>query len=131
MSTLLIVLVDGKPLAIATAAGLLGALVLGDNFNEALIFGSVAALGSSLGCVALAVSGTEPKIEKYLGNAYVDPVDFLCGALGTGALLAATSRGFDGIAIPSVLAGVSAAVGPMLGTKLIKAMLAKQVMPNK
>lgn len=76
-------------LGVATIAGVGSALVFNANTGEAISFGAVAALATSLGDWTLTVVGSYTDLKTYLPfeqSSFLDPMDFLAGGLGVGAL---------------------------------------------
>lgn len=81
-------LVETKPLMIATVAGAGAVFLLGDNFDSALQFGAIGALGASLGDFVMNFMGWTTSVQSYFAAefAYMDPADAI-GAAGGSALL--------------------------------------------
>ena len=81
-------LVETKPLMIAAVAGTGAVFLLGDNFDSALQFGAIGALGASLGDFVMNFMGWSTSVQSYFAAefAYMDPADAI-GAAGGSALL--------------------------------------------
>lgn len=81
-------LVAVQGLGIATVAAVGSALVFNADMAEAISFGAVTSLATSVGDWGLTIVGSYTNIETYLPfekSAYLDPVDFLAGGLAVGA----------------------------------------------
>lgn len=80
-------LVSVQGLGVAAVAGVGAAVVLNADARQAVSFGAVASLGVSLGDWALTAAGVYTKLETYMKDStYVDPADFVSGALSVGLL---------------------------------------------
>lgn len=80
-------LVKIEALSIALIAGAGVTLVMGASASEAVSFGAMAALGTSVGNTTLTAVGQMAKIDTYDSSAnYFDASDFLAGGLATGIL---------------------------------------------
>ncbi len=124
MSTsFLISLVESKPLGVAALAGVGSSFVLGLGMQDALQFGAMAALGTSLGDTLLTIGGVGSKIESYMTSepwkSYVDPNDFLAGAAGTAVMTWAVGFEGRGVAMSAALGAVSAGIAPKLAGYLL------------
>ena len=117
-------LVESKGLSVAVLAGAAATFGMGAQWREALQFGALAALGTSLGDVALTAAGQNAKLQAYFTNAtlatYVDPMDFVAGTVGGGLLN--FTIGLEGreLLIASAVCGVAAGVAPKLSGYIIK-----------
>jgi len=117
-------LVESKPLAVAILTGTAATFGMGAQWREALQFGALAALGTSLGDTILTAAGQNAQIKAYFTNptliTYVDPMDFVAGTLGGGLLN--FSIGLEGreLLIASAVCGVAAGVAPKLSGYIIK-----------
>lgn len=81
-------LVAVQGLGIATVAAVGSALVFNADMAEAISFGAVASLATSVGDWGLTIVGQYTNLETYLPlekSTYLDPVDFLAGGLTVGA----------------------------------------------
>ena len=81
-------LVAVQGLGIATVAAVGSALVFNADMAEAISFGAVASLATSVGDWGLTVVGSFTNLETYMPfehSAYLDPMDFLAGGLTVGA----------------------------------------------
>lgn len=117
-------LVESKPLSVAILAGAAATFGMGAQWREALQFGALAALGTSLGDTALTAAGQNAKIQAYFTNptliTYVDPMDFLAGTIGGGLLN--FTIGLEGreLLVASAVCGVAAGVAPKLSGYIVK-----------
>lgn len=112
--------VESKGLASAVVAGLGAMFLMNQPLQESVQFGSIVALGCSVGDSALTGFGIQSKIQSYLvdspsvGN-YVDPFDFLGGFVGTVAIsyLAGIAEGRE-LMMYGALGGVGCGVAPKI-----------------
>ena len=110
-TSVLLSLVEAKPVMAATVGGIASAVVLGLGGNEAIVFGGSVALGVSLGDAILTGAGYATDVRSYLQggfSAYLDPLDFV-GA-GLGVLLINLALGIRGRPL-AVMTGTAAVAG--------------------
>ena len=112
--------VESKGLAAAAVGGLGAMYLMNQPMTESVQFGSIVALGCSVGDSALTGFGIQSKIQSYLVNSptvakYVDPMDFLGGFVGTMAIsyLAGIAQGRD-LMMFGALGGVGCGVAPKI-----------------
>lgn len=82
-------LVAVQGLGVATVAAVGSALVFNANMGEAISFGAVTSLATSVGDWGLTIVGAYTNLETYLPfeqSTYLDPMDFLAGGLMVGGL---------------------------------------------
>lgn len=126
--SLVINLAETKPASAAIVAGVAGALVLGMSGNEAIVWGSTTALGVSLGDVVLTTAGYNTDVRTYFGKhfaSYFDPVDFVGGALGVGAINLALGVRGESLAVMVGLGAVAGGVAPKLSGWILSKMLTR------
>jgi len=112
--------VETKGLAAAAVAGVGAMYLMNQGPRESVQFGAIVALGCSLGDSALSGFGIESKIQSYITKDshwqnYVDPMDFLGGAVGTAVVcyLAGIAEGRQ-LAMFAGLGGIGCGVGPKI-----------------
>lgn len=125
-SSLIINLAEAKPAAAAAVAGISGALVLGMSGNEAIVWGATTALGVSLGDAVLTGAGYNTQVQTYFGkhfSSYVDPIDFVGGALGVGAINLALGVRGESLAVMVGLGAVAGGIAPKVSGWVLSKML--------
>jgi len=111
--------VESKGLAAAVVSSLGAMYLMNQPMQESVQFGSIVALGCSVGDSALTGFGINSKIQSYLTKGtlqnYVDPFDFLGGVIGTMAVgyLAGIAEGRE-LAMYGALGGLGCGVGPKI-----------------
>lgn len=114
-------LVKTSGVAVALLSGLGATFILGASSQEAVSFGAVAGLGSSLGSWGGTVAGNWVNLNSYFSKygPELDPNDFLETAIGTGIVqnLASGLEGPD-LYKAMAIAGVAGVLAPMLATKI-------------
>lgn len=125
-------LAEAKPIFTAVTAGLLSQYVFQMGMAEALQFGSVVAVGTSLGDVIMdQFTSTSANIEKYLSPAdkIIDPPSLIAAAVGCGILFYMVDTQTEYIGKGLAVAVVAAGVSPKLSSMLAQA-LSKNKAPN-
>lgn len=125
-SSLVINLAETKPASAAVVAGLAGAVILGMSANEAIVWGSTTALGVSLGDAVLTTAGYNTQVQTYFGKhfaSYFDPVDFVGGALGVGAINLALGVRGESLALMVGLGAVAGGIAPKVSGWVLSKML--------
>lgn len=118
----IVTLVEAKPAFAAIVGGVISTFALGLNVPEAIDFGCVVAAGTSAGDALLTIGGIGSNVVSYLPgqfSTYLDPNDFLGGALGVGLVSWMAGMGGQELMIATGVGAVSAGVAPKLSGMIL------------
>ena len=106
--------VEAKGVVVGALAGVAGMVGLGLSGQDAVQFASVTALGVSFADAALTTVGVRTKIATFTTGytSYVDPFDFLTGAVGVGLIELYMGLKGDGLYMTAGAAGVASLLAP-------------------
>ena len=132
-TSLLLSLVEAKPVMAAAMGGIASAVVLGMGGNEAVVFSGSVALGVSLGDAILTGTGFATDVRSYLlggFSTYLDPLDFV-GA-GLGVLLINLSLGVRGrpLAVMTGTAAVAGGIAPKVASYIFSSFTLQKTSPG-
>jgi len=120
----IVTLVEAKPFFSAVVGGVAATFAMGLNMPEAIDFGCVVAAGTSMGDALLTISGVGSDVLAYMPgqfSTYLDPNDFLGGALGVGIVSWMAGMSGQELMIATAVGGLSAGVAPKLAGQIISA----------
>lgn len=112
-----------QPTITAAAAGLMGAAFLDLDGMEALEFGSVVAVAAAAMDGILMATGKDKKLDAmgFFSQAgdYLDPTDFVGGALGAGLLFYLAGVRSERLAYSALIGAVASGVAPQVSRQVI------------
>ena len=130
----IVTLVEAKPFFSAVVGGVASTFAMGLSLPEAIDFGCVVAAGTSMGDALLTISGIGSDLTAYLPgqfSTYLDPNDFLGGALGVGIVSWMAGMSGQELMVATAVGAVSAGVAPKLSGQIISAATDKQSDQNQ
>jgi hypothetical protein len=124
--------IKGTSSAIIATGAAMG--IMGLSFVPALQFGAVTALGVSFGDTILTIGGIGSKVEAYMTGepfkTYLDPNDFLGGAVGAAPINYIMGMRGRNLGIAVVVAAVAAGVAPKLSAYIASTLQPTPPPPN-
>jgi len=119
-----------KPAIIAAGAGLGSYFLLRLPAPDALQYGAVVAFGASVMDGVLIAMGKDVSIDKAMGDTvskYIDPSDFVGGALGGLGLFYMAGMRDRPLAYAAVLGGLASGIAPKVADYLVAQMMAARL----